>query len=84
MNDLLTLIKDRHSSRVFFDPERPVAKDDLHKILEAGSWAPTAHNMQNFEVVIVDDKKIIEAIAEIKAPVSLTFVKENYKQLSFS
>ncbi|MGP8214505.1 MAG: nitroreductase family protein [Bacteroidia bacterium] len=84
MNDLLTLIKDRHSSRVLFDPKHPVAKDDLHKILEAGSWAPTAHNMQNFEVVIVDDKKIIEDISKIKAPVSLTFVKENYKQFSFT
>lgn len=84
MEDLLTLIKNRHSSRVIFDTKRPIAKEDLHKILEAGSWAPTAHNMQNFEVLIVDDKKLIGAIAAIKAPISLTFVKENYKQLSFS
>ncbi len=84
MNDLLTLIKKRHSSRVFFDQKRLIAKDDLHKILEAGSWAPTAHNMQNYEVVIADDKKLIEAIAAIKGTISLTFVKENYKQLSFS
>lgn len=82
--DLLELIKERHSSRVLFDPKRQVSKEDLHKILEAGSWAPTAHNMQNFEVMIVDDKKIIQAISEGKAPVSLTFVKENYKQFSFS
>ncbi len=84
MNDLLNLIKDRHSSRIFFDPNRSIAKDDLHKILEAGSWAPTAHNMQNFEVLIVDDKKLIEAIADLKMPTSMTFIKENYKQLSFS
>lgn len=84
MQDLLTLIKNRHSSRISFAPERMVSKDDLHKILEAGSWAPTAHNMQNFEVVIVNDKKLIESIASVKAPTSLTFVKENYKQLSFS
>jgi len=82
--DLLELIKDRHSSRVLFDPKRTIPKDDLHKILEAGSWAPTAHNMQNFEVVIVDDKKLIEKISAIKAPISLTFVKENYKQFSFT
>ncbi len=84
MNDFLTLIKSRHSSREFFDPKRPVVKDDLHKILEAGSWAPTAHNMQNYEVIIVDDKKLIETIADIKAPISLTFVRENFKQFSFS
>src|ERR1022692_4872746 len=84
MNDLLALIKERHSSRVFFDPKRLIAKDNLHKILEAGGWAPTAHNMQNFEVMIVDDKNLIEAIGAVKAPISLTFIKENYKQFSIS
>ena len=84
MKGLLKLMKERQSSRVFFDPDKKVAKKDLKKILEAGSWAPTAHNMQNFEVIIVDDKQLIEAIAAIKMPVSLDFVKENYNQLSFS
>lgn len=84
MDDLLKLIKSRHSSRVFFDPKRTIANNDLHKILEAGSWPPTAHNMQNFEVMIVDDKKLIETIARVDAATSLTFLKENYKQFSFS
>lgn len=84
MKNLLTIIKERHSTRMLFDPKRPVQKKDLHNILEAGSWAPTAHNMQNFEVVVVDNKEIIKQIASIKAHVSLTFIKENYKQLSFS
>ena len=84
MKDLLKLMKERHSSRVFFDPNRPVSKENIGKILEAGSWAPTAHNMQNFEVIIVDDKKLIQTIAGMKAPVSLKFIRENYKQLSFS
>lgn len=84
MENLMKLIKERHSSRVMFDPKRPIKKQDLHQILEAGSWAPTAHNMQNFEVIIVDDKKIMNKIAAVKAPTSLTFVRENYKQLSFS
>jgi len=84
MEDLLKLMKERHSSRVFFDPDRPVAKEHIAKILEAGTWAPTAHNMQNFEVIIIDDKKLIRTIAAMKAPVSLKFIRENYKQLSFS
>jgi len=84
MEDLLKLMKERHSSRVFFDPDRPVAKEHIAKILEAGAWAPTAHNMQNFEVIIIDDKKLIRTIAAMKAPVSLKFIRENYKQLSFS
>ncbi|MFI5137116.1 MAG: nitroreductase family protein [Sphingobacteriales bacterium] len=84
MDNLLKLIKARHSSRQLFDPNRPMQKDDLHKILEAASWAPTAHNMQNFELIFVDDKQVIGTIAAIEAPVSLAFVKENYAQLSFS
>jgi len=67
-----------------FDLERPVAKQDLLKILEAARWSPTAHNMQNFEIIVVDDKKVLKAIGNIKRPISETFIRENYQQLSFS
>ncbi|HEY5477119.1 MAG TPA: nitroreductase family protein, partial [Tepidiformaceae bacterium] len=56
MPDVLELIKNRRSLRMPFDPERPVSKEHLADILEAARWSPTAHNMQNFEVVVVDDK----------------------------
>jgi len=82
--DVLELIKERRSSRIPFKAGRPVAKADLIKILDAGCWAPTAHNMQNFQIVIVDDKAILGKIYAIKSRISLTFIKENYKQLSFS
>jgi len=82
--EVLGLIEERHSSRIPFDRGRPVAKADLKKILEAGSWAPTAHNMQNFQIVIVDDDKIMKEINNIRGQISMTFIKENYKQLSFS
>jgi len=84
MPDLLKLIQKRHSARVLFDPERKIPKRDLQKILEAARWAPTAHNMQNFEIVMVDDPKLLQMISEIENPVSLTFVRENFRQLSFS
>ena len=29
MMDLLKLMKERHSSRVFFDPDQPVSKEDI-------------------------------------------------------
>jgi nitroreductase len=84
MIELLKLMQNRQSVRLPFDAERPIAKQDLLQILEAGRWAPTAHNMQNFEFVVVDDKKVLESIGNIKRPVSETFVRENYMQLSFS
>ncbi len=84
MMEALKLIRERQSARGPFDPERPVTKEDLMRILEAGRWSPTAHNMQNFEIVVVDDRKLLDAIGGIKYPVSEIFVRENYHQLSFS
>jgi nitroreductase len=84
MKELLKLIQERRSARMPFDTEHPVSKQDLLQILEAGRWAPTAHNMQNFEIIVVDDEKLLKSIADIKRPVSETFIRENYQQLSFS
>jgi nitroreductase len=84
MQELITLIENRQSARGLFDAKRAIPAEDVEKILEAARWAPTAHNMQNFEIVVVDDKSLLAAISEIKAFPDLTFIKENYRQLSFT
>ena len=84
MSAVIKLIQDRQSARVPFDPNRPVPKVDLEKILEAARWTPTAHNMQNFEIIVVDDKEMLEKIGNIKSKISEEFLRENYEQLSFS
>ena len=84
MQEFMQLIENRHSARDLFDPERAIPAEDMEKILEAARWTPTAHNMQNFEIVVVDDKHLLAAISEIKVPPNLTFIKENYSQLSFT
>jgi len=84
MADILEIIQQRQSMRVPFDPNRQVPKKSLMQILDAARWAPTAHNMQNFEVLIVDDRKILDKIGNIKSRVSEAFIRENYQQLSFS
>jgi nitroreductase len=84
MQDILKIMQERRSVRMPFDPERPIGGQDLRQILEAGRWAPTAHNMQNFEIIVVDDKKILEDIGNIKSTASDTFIQENYQQLSFT
>ena len=84
MQEVLELIKERKSARTVFDPNHPVAPQELRQILEAARWSPTAHNMQNFEIIVVDDRKLLEAIGDIKYTISDTFIKENYQQLSFS
>jgi nitroreductase len=84
MQKLMQLIENRQSARGLFDPERAIPVEDMGKILEAARWTPTAHNMQNFEIVVVDDKQLLAAISEIKVPVDPTFIRENYPQLSFT
>jgi len=84
MSEVMKLIQERHSARIPFDRDRPIAAEEMRQILEAARWAPTAHNMQNFSIVVVDDRQLLEAIASIGFEVSETFVRENYEQLSFS
>jgi nitroreductase len=78
------LIETRHSSRVPFDPAWPVGDDELSRIVEAARWAPTAHNMQNFRLIAVDDPETLAALGRIRASVSPVFIAENYRQLSWS
>jgi nitroreductase len=84
MKDIFALIRERQSARTSFDPQRPVPKNDVRKILESAAWSPTAHNMQNFEVIVVDDRDILARMGAIKTSLSVDFIKENYEQLSFS
>ena len=84
MTDLVGLLRSRRSARVPFDPARAIAPGDLDLILEAARWAPTPHNMQNFEIVVVDDAALLESLGEISTTVSPEFLRENYAQLSFS
>ena len=84
MSDILKIIQERQSDRVPFNPSHPIAKEDLKQILEAARWTPTAHNMQNFDIVVVDEKEVLEKIGNVKSRISEVFLRENYEQLSFS
>jgi len=84
MANVFNIIQERQSTRGQFDSNRPVPKDKLRMILEAARWAPTAHNMQNFEILVIDDKKVIDAIGKIKSLISEDFIRENFEQLSLS
>ncbi len=84
MTDPLDLIRDRKSWRVPFDTGRAIPKEDLLRVLEAARWTPSAHNMQNWEIVVVDDPAVLDRLAQAERPISEAFIKENYEHLSFS
>lgn len=82
--DVLELIRSRQSSRAPFDPERRIPEEHLQQILEAARWAPTAHNMQNFEILVVDDRVLLHEVSKLRSAISGVFLDENYRQLAFS
>jgi nitroreductase len=84
MSDVLNAIRERHSSRVPFDPNKPISKEHLTQILEAARWTPTGHNMQNYEIVVIDDKLTLEKIGGVKSPIQEAFLKDNLTHLSYS
>src|SRR5450755_1370334 len=84
MRDLLEVMWQRHTCRAAFDPHREIREADLQRILDAARWAPTAHNAQNYEIIVVDDKQYLDAIIAITLPPIETFAGETYRALSVS
>jgi len=84
MSDLMRAIRARQSTRTSFDRRRRVEAEKVEKIIEAARWSPTPHNMQNFEIVVVDSQELLRDIGRVKSKTSEDFIRENYEQLSFS
>jgi nitroreductase len=73
------VVKKRRSIRAFLPA--PVADDELRRILEAANAAPSAGNLQSYEIYVVMEKRRRESLARAAreqlfiagAPVSLVF-----------
>jgi nitroreductase len=59
---VMNLIKSRRSVRNY-KPD-PVPQKIIDKILEAGTWAPSAMNRQPWKFVVITDKKIIKELSD--------------------
>jgi nitroreductase len=66
--DLHEAIEKRRTIRIF---KKPATEDQLKKILLAGTKAPSGRNTQPWEFVHVEDKELIDEIAEIKYELTL-------------
>ena len=60
MESTLNDLKTRHSVRKFKD--EVVSKDDLEKILETATYAPTGLGLQSPKILVIQRKDIIERI----------------------
>ncbi len=61
--NLLDLIRTRQSDRAF-DSNRPIEKEKLARILEAGRLAPSACNAQPWKFIVVDDPELKNKVAD--------------------
>jgi nitroreductase len=59
-------IATRRSIRRF--TPRPIAKEILHDVLEAGRLAPTARNQQEWQLIVVDDPARKEELVDACSP----------------
>ena len=67
MNETLKVLKERRSIRKY-RPEQ-VTEQDLNAILEAGTWAPTAKNLQTPVMVAVQDPETIAHMSALNAEI---------------
>lgn len=78
--DVLEAIRDRRSIRRYHRKDVPDEK--LMQILEAGRWAPSAHNSQPRKFIVVKNEKVRRELAQIatygsflaEAPVAIAVV----------
>lgn len=84
--DVYECIRTRRSVREF-KPD-PVPDDIVHKLLQAGRWAPSSSNTQPWHFVVVRDRETIAAIGQIatqgafigQAPLAIAIVMENARR----
>ena len=62
---VLELVRSRRSKRSF--AEKPVEREKIEMILDAARFAPSGHNAQSTEFVIVEDQEKIHQIGQLTA-----------------
>lgn len=86
--DILDLILSRQSDRKYSD--KPIEKEKIDRIIEAGRMAPSACNAQPWKFIVVDKTELVKKVAEAasakligmnsfvgRAPVILVIVRES-------
>ncbi len=87
--DFLEFVSTRQSDRAF-DPDKPVEREKLERILQAVQLAPSACNAQPWRLIVVDEPELKNKIADAtssrvlgmnhftkQAPVHIVLVEEN-------
>lgn len=86
--DFLEIVSSRQSDRAF-DPDKPIEKEKMERILEIARLAPSACNAQPWHMIVVDDPELKNKVADAtserilgmnhftkQAPVHIVLVEE--------
>lgn len=63
---ILEEISRRRSIRAYLP--KPVEKEKMNRILEAAKLAPTAKNLQDWKLLVIDEKNIREELVDASSP----------------
>lgn len=61
--ELFEVMRTQTSARGYTD--EPVSDEDVHRILEAATWAPNANNRQLWEFIVVRDAAVKKGLADL-------------------
>ena len=67
MNDIIQAMKDRRSIRKYQD--KPVPRELIEQVIEAGLWAPSGQGQQPVIIVAVTNKELRDQLAAANAAV---------------
>ncbi|MEA2089663.1 MAG: nitroreductase family protein [Thermoproteota archaeon] len=70
--DVFEAIKNRRSVRAFTN--QPVSEKQVHQLIDAARWAPSAGNVQSWEFIVVRNAETKRKLAE--AALNQTFIEE--------
>ena len=60
---VLSVIHNRKSVRSFV-PDKMISREDIQTIIKAGMAAPSGRDARPWEIIVVDDRQILDAMAE--------------------
>ena len=60
--EILNLVRERRHIH-YFEPE-PVSKENLRALLEAARWAPSAGNLQPWEIIVINSEEVRNTLVD--------------------
>lgn len=80
MNTTLHTIKERRTTRKF--KQEQLSKETLDAIIEAGLYAPSAHNQQSWHFTVIQDPTVIRELNQATKASLLSIPDENIQRMA--